>query len=165
MPCAAAGPTTTMPCAAAGPTTANPPLLQVLKASSSSGSLAVAVAVPHPHAERILPLCNRNRKPAHPPALAILPSPPPSLPPCLPAGQDPLSALIATKGGAPAPAPPRPLIPDLRFASEQQLQADLGAATDPSVHARDPFVAAFVSLCLGENASPLCVCVCVCVCV
>ena len=27
-----------------------------------------------------------------------------------------------------APAPPRPIIPDLRFASEQQLQADLAAA-------------------------------------
>lgn len=34
--------------------------------------------------------------------------------------------------------------------SEQQLQANLAAATDPTYSGRDPFVAAFVSLCVGE---------------
>ncbi len=33
--------------------------------------------------------------------------------------------------------------------SEQQLQANLAAATDPSHRVQDPFVAAFVSLCVG----------------
>jgi hypothetical protein len=35
--------------------------------------------------------------------------------------------------------------------SEQQLQANLAAATDPSYRGRDPFVAAFLSVCLGER--------------
>jgi len=37
--------------------------------------------------------------------------------------------------------------------SEQQLQANLAAATDPSYRVQDPFVAAFVSLCIGAPAA------------
>lgn len=58
--------------------------------------------------------------------------------------------LLAGEVGAPVPRAPRPLSVDFRFVSEQQLQADLAAATDPSYRPRDPFVAAFVSLCVGE---------------
>jgi hypothetical protein len=74
-------------------------------------------------------------------------------------GQDPMSLLVAAEGGgsgqaAAAPRTPRPMpLPDFRFLGEQQLQANLAAATDPSYRGRDPFVAAFVSLCVVSCAS------------
>jgi len=47
-----------------------------------------------------------------------------------------------------------------RSCSEQQLQANLAAATDPSYRVRDPFVAAFVSLCVGECSCVTCLLAC-----
>ncbi len=71
------------------------------------------------------------------------------------AGPDPAASLLIntedTGGGSrPLPAAPRPMMVDFRFFSEQQLQANLAAATNPGSKAQDPFVAAFVSVCLGE---------------
>ncbi len=75
----------------------------------------------------------------------------------LPAGDTPLASLVTSEGRSPLPDPPRPMIVDFRFVSEQQLQANLAAATDPSYRVQDPFVAAFLSFCFGafNTAHPL----------
>lgn len=91
-------------------------------------------------------------------AAAARPPPCPSARSAAAAGADPLSLVVATEGahaqggsGRHA-AHSRPPPFDLRFITEQQLQANLAAATDPAARMknRDPFVAAFISLCVGE---------------
>ncbi|KAI3427055.1 hypothetical protein D9Q98_006995 [Chlorella vulgaris] len=67
-------------------------------------------------------------------------------------GDTPLASLVTSEGGSPLPDPPRPMIVDFRFVSEQQLQANLAAATDPSYRVQDPFVAAFLSFCFVSCA-------------